>query len=106
MVATTQLETTDSGCPKLVALAVDTAARVIGVAQPGQIVLTRHAFYSVRQHVSEGPDGSRVEWLAHGRYAFKGVKEPLEVFEVAVRGQSPLAPPRDSEKAKRVTDTG
>lgn len=103
---TTQVETTESGRHKLVGLAVDTAARVMGVAQPNQILLTRHAFDSVRQHVSQSPEGASIEWLAHGRYSFKGVNEPLEVFEVGVQSFSPLSPPSDSEKAKRVLTPG
>ncbi|MEE9295322.1 MAG: adenylate/guanylate cyclase domain-containing protein [Phycisphaerae bacterium] len=103
---TTQLETTESGRPKLVGLAVDTAARVMGVAQPRQILLTRHAFDSVRQHVGKGPDDSPVKWLAHGRYLFKGVEDPLEVFEAGVEGVSPLNPPPSSEKARRILAPG
>ncbi len=42
-----------------------------------------------------------LQWLAHGRYVFKGNDEPMEVFEVGVNGFAPLAAPADSEKAKR-----
>ncbi len=85
----------------LLGLAVDTTARVMGLALPGQILLTPHAFDSVRQYVVPDHDVGRVEWLAHGPYRFKGVEEPLEVFEVGLRGFSPLEPPPSSAKATR-----
>ncbi len=91
---------------KLVGLAVDTAARVMGLAQGMQVLLTRHAFDSVRQQNVTAPDGSPVEWLAHGPYLFKGVDDPMEVFEVGVPGISPRTPPPDSEKAKRAVTPG
>jgi class 3 adenylate cyclase len=87
-------------------LAVDAAARVMGLALPGQILLTRHAFDSVRQNVRAAPDGAAIEWLAHGPYRFKGLDDPLEVYEVGVRGLSPLRPPPDSEKAHRAVAPG
>ena len=55
-----QIETTESGHRKLVGLAVDTAARVMALGRPNQILLTRHAFDSVRQHVGETPEGAPV----------------------------------------------
>lgn len=103
---TTRLETADAPRPKLMGLAVDMTARVMSLALPEQILLTRHAFDSVRQHVTETPDGSPVAWRAHGRYAFKGVEEPQEVFEVGVESVSPMTPPPDSEKVHRVLTPG
>lgn len=98
---TSRVQTTESGRDKLIGLAVDTAARVMSLAQPGQILLTRHAFDSVRQHVVQAPDGSSVRWLAHGPYVFKGIEESLEVFEAGLKNVSPLTPPPDSDKARR-----
>jgi serine/threonine protein kinase/class 3 adenylate cyclase len=103
---TSRVDGTRSGTQKLVGLAVDTAARVMGLAQPGQILMTRHVFDSVRQHVGEAGDGSKLQWLAHGRYRFKGVGESMEIFEAGVEGMSPLTPPPDSEKAKRSVAPG
>ncbi|MCH8333566.1 protein kinase, partial [Candidatus Sumerlaeota bacterium] len=91
----------DRGEDKLVGLAVDTAARVMGLAQGGQILTTRGTFDSARQQLSSAPDGSPLQWLAHGPYLFQGLDDPLEVFEVGIEAHSPLAPPPDSEKAKR-----
>ena len=67
---------------------------------------TRAAFDSARQHVRASSDGSPVTWLAHGPYRFKGVEDPMEIFEAGMEGTSPLAPPPDSEKAKRIIAPG
>ena len=91
---------------KLLGLAIDTTARVMGLALPGQVLLTWHAFDSVRQQVVEGEDGSPITWLAHGQYQFKGVRDPLEVFEAGVSGLSPLQPPAESDKARRMLAPG
>jgi hypothetical protein len=40
-------------------------------------------------------------WKHHGQYEVKGVKEPLDIYEVGETGLACLRPPPDSEKAKR-----
>lgn len=92
------------GKPDVIGYAVDIAARLMGLAAGGQILLTRHAFDDARQFVREHPVESAgdLTWLAHGPYRFAGSDDdPLEVFEVGVRGASPLRPPQDSPKARR-----
>ena len=91
---------------KFLGLAVDTAGRVMSLADPGQILVTRHAFDSVRQQVREGPGGKSLEWRAHGPYLFKGLDDPLEIFEVGIEGTSPLVPPAGSAKAQRAIAPG
>jgi serine/threonine-protein kinase len=91
---------------KLLGLAIDTTARVMSLAIPSQILLTRHAFDSVRQQVVETEVGRAVTWLAHGQYRFKGVEDALEIFEAGVQDVSPLAPPPDTDKARRVLAAG
>jgi hypothetical protein len=44
-------------------------------------------------------------WKAYGLYEVKGVKNPLEIFEVGETGFAPLRAPQDTEKAKRVSRT-
>jgi len=93
-----------TGALKIVGLAVDLAARVMGLALPGQILMTRTAFDDARQFLqapAEGQEGPELQFMAHGRYLFKGSEEPLAVFEVGAAGVAPLAPPPDSEKARR-----
>lgn len=58
----------ERGHEKLLGIAIDTAARVMGVAAGRQILLTRHAFDSVRQQVITTADDAPIEWLAHGPY--------------------------------------
>lgn len=84
-------------------LAKPLAARVMSAAAGGQTLLTRAAF-DIARRASVGSPGAvgDLQWLAHGAYLLKGVEQPVEVFEVGVAGCAPLAPPADSEKAKRV----
>ncbi|MGD8453828.1 MAG: tetratricopeptide repeat protein [Phycisphaerae bacterium] len=92
--------------PKVVGLAADMAARVMDLALPGQILLTRGAFDDARQYIRHHPAGDepdlRLAWMAHGRYLFQGNDEALEVFEVGVAGRAPLVAPPDSKKARAV----
>ena len=85
-------------------LAKPMAARLMSLAASGQTLLTRKAFEPARQtaqgdHPLAGPD---VRWHDHGRYRFKGVSEPAEVFEVGVVGAAPFVTPADSPKASRL----
>lgn len=94
------------GAPlKPVGLAVDTAARVMSLCQGGQILLTRAAFNLARPQVLADEGGSAVRWLAHGDYLFRGLAEPIEIFEVGLLGRSPLAPPPSSPSARRTVVT-
>ncbi|HPC82857.1 MAG TPA: protein kinase [Thermoanaerobaculaceae bacterium] len=85
-------------------LAKPLAARLMGLAGGGQTLLTRTAF-DVARRASVGVELpiADMRWIAHGSYLLKGVEEPVEVFEVGDPAHAPLAPPPDSEKARRVT---
>ena len=83
-------------------LAKHTVARVASLARGGQTLLTQGAFdlarrAAVGETVSERPLG----WLAHGPYVFKGIAEPLDIFEVGEEGVAPLSVPQSTEKARR-----
>ena len=82
---------------------VDTCSRVMGLAQGGQILMTRGVFDSARQMLKgEDIEGvGSLSWVSHGRYLVKGVEEPVEICEVAEAGRSPLRPPDTTEKAQR-----
>jgi class 3 adenylate cyclase/outer membrane lipoprotein-sorting protein/tRNA A-37 threonylcarbamoyl transferase component Bud32 len=87
----------------LYGMQVDTCARVMSLAEGGQVLLTRAAFDNARQ-VLKGQDLDQVgglAWLNHGPYLFKGVEEPVEICEVGEAGKAPLQPPPDVEKARR-----
>lgn len=83
-------------------LSKSTAGRLMSLAQPRQTLMTAGAFDLVRR-ASVGNEMARrnLKWLAHGDYFFKGVKSPVEIFEVGETGFGALAAPPDSEKAHR-----
>jgi WD40 repeat protein/serine/threonine protein kinase/class 3 adenylate cyclase len=80
-----------------------TCARVMSLAQGGQVLLTRGVFDSARQ-VLKGEDLPGVgplSWVSHGPYVLKGIEEPVEVCEVGEVEQSSLTAPKTSDKAQR-----
>jgi serine/threonine protein kinase len=98
-----------AGHSDIVGLPADIAARLIGLALPGQILLTSFAFNEARQFVGDGNGStghdhatSALRWVAHGPYLLKGIHDPVEVFEVGHDGHAPLAPPGNSDKARRI----
>ena len=83
-------------------LAKHTAARAMSLAGAKQTLLTRAAFDLARRaSVGEIALDKELQWLVHERYRFKGVSEPIEIFEVGMAGFAPLTAPADSEKAGR-----
>jgi class 3 adenylate cyclase len=82
---------------------VDTASRIMSLAQGKQILLSRFAFDNAYQMLNgQDIDGvDFVAWRNHGYYEIKGVQAPIEICEVGQVGFAPLRPPPDSEKAKR-----
>lgn len=109
---TEQAEKGSTGQTKIVGMAADIAARMVGMASGGQILMTRAAFDDARQFVREHPpvpgqgQPPRIQWLTHGHYVFKGTEDPIEVFEVGAVGLAPLTAPPDNEKAKRAVLVG
>lgn len=88
-------------------LAKHTVARVAGLGEARQILLTRNAFDLARRAtVGETAGGELPTWLAHGPYLLQGIEEPVEVFEVGIRGFAPLSVPRDTSKARRAVSAG
>ncbi|MBO9661649.1 putative peptide modification system cyclase [Dokdonella sp.] len=78
------------------------ASRLMQLALPGQTLLSGVA-YSLA-HRAQGELGERlatVRWRTHGRYQFKGVPDPIPVFEVGEEGLAPLKAPPWSGKAHR-----
>jgi serine/threonine-protein kinase len=88
-------------------LAKVTAARVMSLAGGRQTLITEGAFKLARQAAeSTVPAGGELLWLAHGPYLFKGVSEPIGIFEVGVLGESLLEVPTDTAKAHRAVAAG
>jgi WD40 repeat protein/class 3 adenylate cyclase/tRNA A-37 threonylcarbamoyl transferase component Bud32 len=87
----------------LYGIQVDVCARVMSLAEGGQILLTRPVFDSARQMLKGGAIAGvgQLSWLNHGSYEIKGLQEPIEICEVGEVGQGPLTAPVTSEKAHR-----
>lgn len=59
---------------------VNRAARVEALADGGQVLVTYTVFDSARGWLNEKSD-KPVAWEKHGRYALKGIPEPVEIYE-------------------------
>ena len=77
------------------------SARVLALAQGRQTLLTSTARDALAGTI---PGGAQIQ--RHGHYRFKGIEEPIEIFELGVRDRSPFAPPADADKAYRVVRSG
>ncbi|WP_065868106.1 putative peptide modification system cyclase [Stenotrophomonas nitritireducens] len=84
-------------------VAKPTAARLMALARPNQILLSAVAEGLLRASQRElGERGTGLQWKSHGRWCFKGLPTPQEVFEVGVAGRAPLRAPARSSKAWRM----
>lgn len=73
------------------------------LAFPGQVLLSNIAY--ALAHRAQGELGERLEkvrWRTHGRYRFRGVPDPVPVFEVAKKGAALKAPPWSSKAHREV----
>ncbi|MEO8011378.1 MAG: putative peptide modification system cyclase, partial [Dokdonella sp.] len=78
------------------------ASRLMTLALPGQILLSNIAY--ALAHRAQGELGiqlDKVRWRTHGRYRFRGIPDPVPVFEVGEDGVAPLKAPPWSSKAHR-----
>ena len=103
----TEMQEQITGEIRAVGMAINLAARIMDLAEEGQILMTRAVFDDARQFTRHHPEIEGVDkvpalqWPAHGRYIFKGNDEPMEIYGVGGDGIAPLKPPEGSEKAKR-----
>ncbi|MBB4593746.1 putative peptide modification system cyclase [Xanthomonas cannabis] len=83
-------------------LAKPTAARLMSMARPGQILISAVAESLTHRAARElGDRVERILWKSHGRWRFKGVPTPMEIYEVGEIGLTPLRAPKNSTKAWR-----
>jgi len=83
-------------------LAKPMAARLMQLARPGQILMSAVAEPLAHRAASElGARGEQLLWKSYGRWVFKGVPVPQEVFEVGEPSFAPLRPPNNTPKAWR-----
>lgn len=85
-------------------LAKAIAARVMSLAGNGRILLTRAAYDFARRAAVGMQNEARLRWAVHGRYRLAGVRDLVEVCEVAEPGPVDLTRPPNSEKAHREDD--
>lgn len=78
-----------------------TAARLMSIARPGQILLSGIAYTLAMRARSELGDAYVLSWRAHGNYRFKGVPEAVQVYEVGEARVAPFKSPARSSKAHR-----
>jgi len=80
------------------------AARLAQLARPQQTLMSIAAAGIARRAQSElARDlAARVHWKEHGRYRFKGLPEPLEVFEVGEDKIAPFHAPISGRTAKKI----
>ncbi|HWS77337.1 MAG TPA: putative peptide modification system cyclase [Thermomonas sp.] len=83
-------------------LAKPLAGRLMALARPGQILLSATAEPLAHRAARElGERGELLVWKTYGRWRFKGLPEPQEVFEVGEPGLAPLRMPSHTPKAWR-----
>ncbi|WP_417892851.1 putative peptide modification system cyclase [Xanthomonas theicola] len=83
-------------------LAKPTAARLMTLARPGQLLLSAVAESLTHRAARElGERGERLLWESHGRWRFKGVPTAQEIYEVGEIGHTPLRAPKSTPKAWR-----
>lgn len=79
------------------------ASRILRIASPNQILLSRPVFDSARAAIT-APDlrelGS-VSFLDYGAYRIKGIESPLGLCEIGIKGAAPLTAPPESARAAR-----
>ncbi|HWS25607.1 MAG TPA: putative peptide modification system cyclase, partial [Xanthomonadales bacterium] len=84
-------------------LAKPIAARLMALAGPAQTLLSAMAYGLTERAAIELHESGRAPlWKAHGSYQFKGVTEPVSVFEVGEAGIAPFRAPPSSAKAQRI----
>ena len=83
-------------------LAKPLAGRLMGLARPGQILLSATAEPLAHRAARElGDRGELLVWKSYGRWRFKGMPEAQEVYEVGEPGLAPLRMPAHTPKAWR-----
>lgn len=97
-----QADPTHVGRPDVEGLAVDLAARISGLADGDQILLSAAVHDSSRPRIGSDVADRPVRWQSHGSYVLKGFDKPVEIYEVGLEGLAPLRRPAAGEKATLV----
>ncbi len=78
---------------------VNRASRVESLADGGQIYLTYPVFDSAKGWLESNRAGS-LAWVRHGKYFLKGIKTPIEIYEVSDKRHSQPRPPAQGRKKR------
>ncbi len=78
---------------------VNRASRVEGLARGGQVLMTYSVFDSARGWLST-PANEHLTWASHGRYRLKGVRAPVEIFEVTDPDRSGVRAPAGGQRVR------
>jgi len=81
-------------------LAISIVARLVDLALPGQILVSDVAKQIARRADVNAKEGRSHSWRSHGRYTFKGLAEPVTVYEVGEAAYAPMRAPPASTKAR------
>lgn len=83
-------------------LAKPMAARLMQMARPGQILVSSTAESMLRRAAADlGAVGEGLKWKPFGRWRFKGVAQPMEVYGVQAATMPKARRPRQTAKAMR-----
>jgi len=80
-------------------LAVDLAARIGGLAAPGQVLVSSNVQQSAKQRLGIQEFGQPIRWDTYGPYTLKGFDEAVDIREPGLESISPFTAPAASEKA-------
>lgn len=86
--------------------------RLLALACPQQILLSKSAFDMARQFIDrqlpqapDHPAARRVlDWQEHGRYLWEDSDELVRIGEVGIQGQAPFRPPANQAGVRRLLD--
>ncbi|MBL8764422.1 MAG: hypothetical protein JNM07_09155 [Phycisphaerae bacterium] len=94
--------------------AADLAARVMDLAQAGQILMTSSTAQAARAGVKRAPHpvgegiepGDALKWIKHGLWELQGLDDAVEIWEVGVQGVAPLTRPTAGRKGRPLDGPG
>ena len=84
---------------------VNRAARVEGLADGKQIYMTYPVFDSAKGWINKHKIGE-VSWKKHGAYFLKGIKEPIDIYEVIDPSIQIPKPPQKGKKKRTIPKMG
>ena len=78
---------------------VNRAARIESLADGGQVLLTYPVFDSAKGWLV---DRESLGWVNHGSYYLKGIRDPVEIYEVYDKNTSQPRPPKEGRKKRSI----